>query len=287
MSINPKRFEPPSLVEPLNYETIYQQILNDFLARDPNYTALVETDPALILIQAIAYRELNLRQRINDAARGVMLAYAVDDDLDSLAGLLKITRQNGENDETLRQRVVDSIEVHTTAGSLGSYYYHVMNTNTVLGGVRDTHITRSAPGTVSITILANEGSGMPDATMLTDVKNTLSAETVRPLTDNVVVLEPTFVYDYTLTVVLYLFDQLESEIIPGQAEETLLKYIEENRKLGRDITQSGLYAAIHQPCVEHAEFVLRVNGEIWEGNINVGDTEFAYCSDYSIVVGEL
>ena len=48
------------------------------------FTALVESDPAWTILEVAAYRELLLRQRINDASRAVMLAFATGADLEHL-----------------------------------------------------------------------------------------------------------------------------------------------------------------------------------------------------------
>lgn len=53
----------PSVVETLDFETILQAMLDDLLARDPDFSALVESDPAYKILEVAAYRELLLRQR--------------------------------------------------------------------------------------------------------------------------------------------------------------------------------------------------------------------------------
>ncbi|NUV25651.1 hypothetical protein MS6204_04603 [Escherichia coli] len=45
-------------------------------------TLELESEPATKLLQENAYRELLLRQRINEAAQAVMVAYAMGGDLD-------------------------------------------------------------------------------------------------------------------------------------------------------------------------------------------------------------
>ncbi len=46
-------------------------------------TLELESEPATKLLQENAYRELLLRQRINEAAQAVMVAYAMGGDLTS------------------------------------------------------------------------------------------------------------------------------------------------------------------------------------------------------------
>ena len=63
----------PHVVEPIDYQTILSAMIADLQARDPAFTALVESDPAWKIIEVCAYREMLLRQRVNDAARAVIL----------------------------------------------------------------------------------------------------------------------------------------------------------------------------------------------------------------------
>lgn len=130
----------PSVVEALSFEQIFAAMLADLQSRDPSFTALVESDPAYKILQVAAYRELVLRQRVNDAARAVMLAYAVDEDLDNLAALLGVTRlqlspgdpdhsipPTMESDADLRRRVVLAPEGFSVAGPEGAYIFHALS----------------------------------------------------------------------------------------------------------------------------------------------------------------
>jgi phage-related baseplate assembly protein len=51
-------------------------------------TLALESEPIVKLLQENAYREVILRQRINDAAKAVMLAYSTGADLDQFGGIL-------------------------------------------------------------------------------------------------------------------------------------------------------------------------------------------------------
>ena len=84
-AIDLSKLPAPDVIEKLDYETLLTDYINDFKARNPNYATLLESDPAIILMQVISYRELLLRSRINEAAKANMLAYATGSDLDNLA----------------------------------------------------------------------------------------------------------------------------------------------------------------------------------------------------------
>lgn len=103
MTIDFAALPAPAVVEPLSFETILGEMLGDFQRRYPDYTALLASDPAMKLLEVAAYRELILRHRINEAAKGQLLAFATGSDLDHLAAFYGVARLPGERDERPRQ----------------------------------------------------------------------------------------------------------------------------------------------------------------------------------------
>ncbi len=87
-AIDLSKLAAPDVIEKLEYETLLTDYINDFKAKNPDYTTLLESDPAIIILQVIAYRESLLRNRINEAKKANMLAYATKGDLDNLAKIL-------------------------------------------------------------------------------------------------------------------------------------------------------------------------------------------------------
>lgn len=104
-AIDLSKLPAPKVIESLSYEEIFQDILSDFLEKNPSYSTLLESDPAMILLEVCAYREMLLRNRINEAAKATMLAYATGSDLENLAASLGVQKLIGETDDQLRQRV--------------------------------------------------------------------------------------------------------------------------------------------------------------------------------------
>ncbi|PXB95471.1 baseplate assembly protein, partial [Pseudomonas aeruginosa] len=93
MIIDLSQLPEPEVIENLDFETIYQELLGDFReAMAGEWAAEVESDPVLKLLQLAAYRELLLRARINDAARALMLAYASGADLDQIGAGFNVQR---------------------------------------------------------------------------------------------------------------------------------------------------------------------------------------------------
>jgi len=91
-SIDLSKLSPPNVVEQLDYEVILSAMIADLIVRDPVFTALVESDPAYKILEVAAYRELLLRQRVNDAAKAVMLAFAGRADLDQIGANFNVAR---------------------------------------------------------------------------------------------------------------------------------------------------------------------------------------------------
>lgn len=134
---------PPEVVETLDFETLYQEVLSIFRAHmGDQWTALLESDPVVKLMEVMAYRELLVRARVNAAAKASLLAYAKGADLDNRAadyGVQRLTIRAADPDavppvaavmegnEALRYRTRLSLEALSVAGSSGAYEYHALS----------------------------------------------------------------------------------------------------------------------------------------------------------------
>ena len=260
-SIDLSTLPPPSIVEALNFETIFSAMLADLIARDPVFTALVESDPAYKILEVAAYRELLIRQRINDAARGVMLAYAIGSDLDNLAALFGVTRRVidagdalaspprpavNEPDKELRFRTQLSLEGLSTAGPEGAYLFWALSADP---GVLDVSAVSPTPGNVVVSVMSRVGNGAASPALVAAVSAVLLNNEVRPLTDNVTVQSAAIV-NFVVTGTIYTYPGPDSSVVLAQSRAALDVYLETVRGVGRDISVSGIYAALHQPGVQ-------------------------------------
>ena len=151
----------PELIEALNFETIFRQLMEDFLDRHPDYTALLESDPAVKLMQVFAYRELVLRQRVNDAFKATLLAFAQGGDLDQLAAFYGVNRLDLEADAQFRDRTIERIKGSSTAGGAAWYRFQALTADNRVG---DALVTSPDAGQVRIAILSLEAQLINDAT---------------------------------------------------------------------------------------------------------------------------
>lgn len=250
----------PNAVEVLDFEVILAEMLADYQSRDPAFSALVESDPAYKVLEVAAFRELLLRQRVNEAIKAVTLAYANGDDLDQIAARYNVERllidagnpdaippipPTYEGNDSLRRRVQLSFEGFSTAGPEGAYVFHSLGSD---ARVLDADARSPVPGQVIVAVLSNVGDGVAPSDLLAAVNATLSDEDVRPLTDQVLV-ESAVIVNYAITAQLTLYPGPDATVVLDAANAAAAAYAESNHRLGRDVTLSGLYAALHQEGV--------------------------------------
>lgn len=237
---------PPAVIEKLSFEQIFQEMLADFRARRPEYTALVESDPAIIQLECAAYREVLLRQRINEAAKADMIAYAVGTDLDNQAAFHGIVRLEDETDERLRYRTQLALEAITTAGSEKAYLFHTLSADP---RIKSASVQSPDPGKVVISILSNEGDGTADTELTEIVDAYVSAEDKRPLTDKVIVQSAELV-GYKIKATVYLYFSPSATITEQESRDALDKYIEKHSTIGNLVARSGIFDALHAEGVQ-------------------------------------
>jgi len=250
---------PPDVVESLDYEVIYQDIADQFASLYPDFGALVESDPAIKLLELAAYREVQLRARINDAARAVMLAYAAGSDLQHLAAPFGVERlmispgdpaasppvpPTYESDASLRRRVQLAPESYTSCGTFEAYRFHALS----VAGVADAAVLRPDPGVVRVVLLAAEGDGAPSAELLQMAEAHLSARDRRSVNDAVEVVAAT-VRRFDIRATLTLYPGPSAGPVLEAARAAAQAYAQSIHRLGYDATLSGIYAALHQPGV--------------------------------------
>ena len=292
-AIDLSQLPPPQVVEVIDFEKILQEILADFYARMAEsgqpFTALVESDPAYKLAETAAYREMIVRQRANESALAVMLAYAEKSDLDQIGANVNLQRlvlvpaNNStvpptpaimESDASFRARIQLVNESYTTAGSEGSYVFHSLSAD---AKVKDVQPVSPEEGQVVVYVLSRDGNGMADQPLLEKVSAALNKETVRPLTDRVIVQSASII-DYTVTAELVLYPGPDANVILQSARDMLQRYVSDMHRVGFDVTLSGIYQALHRPGVQ------TVNLATPASNITVSDGQAAYCTGINITI---
>lgn len=264
-TIDLSQLPSPEIIEALDFETILAEVQAIMVAAFPDdqqaaVTAALalESEPLNVIAQAIAYRELLLRQRINTGAAACMLSHAADTDLDNIAANLDTERLTitaatdtadavMESDEALRLRAQSAFEGMSVAGPSAAYEYFARSAS---GLVADARATSPSPAEVVIAVLSTEGDGTASAELLDTVAEAVNDEEVRPLGDRVTVQSAEIV-EYTIEAELFLYPGPESEPIINAALAALQTFLTANdKKIGRDVARSAISAALHVQGVQ-------------------------------------
>lgn len=270
----------PKVVAELDYEVILNELIVDFnLMAKPigirvktNHEddakadiLVVESDPIFKLLEVFAYREMLIRQRVNDGAKSCMLAYAVGEDLDNLAALYDVSRhiiaeatQDSaailESDERFRRRVLLAMDSLGSAGSADSYLFHSLSSSP---DVQDAYVSSPSEGEVKIVIWSNKGNpvGTASAELIEKVKSVVNGEDVRPLTDKVYV-EGAVIVNLGLKLKIKVYDGVGGDEAVNAVKASVLKLFEDSKQIGMKLPVSAIYSAAHiSKVVEEVEIV--------------------------------
>ncbi|KAF1017669.1 MAG: hypothetical protein GAK31_00937 [Stenotrophomonas maltophilia] len=289
--INLTRLPPPAIVEQIDFEVILAQMLERLKELDPAFTALVETDPAYKILEVCAYREVLVRQRANESAKAVMLAFAEGADLDQIGANVNVERlvvtpadpdavppvaAVMESDRDFRTRIQLSFDGYTTAGSSGSYIFHALSAD---GDVKNVSVLSPKPGDVDVYVLSRSDDGTASAELMEKVNAKLNSEEIRPLTDHVTV-RPAKIIAYAVEAVLTMYPGPDAEVIKKAAVDALNEYLDSVHLIGYDVTLSGLHAALHQPGVQNVKLIEPT------ADIVIDETQAPNCTDINVSVAE-
>ncbi|MGP3141541.1 baseplate assembly protein [Serratia nevei] len=296
-TIDLSQLPAPNVVEQLDYETLFAERKATLISLYPAdqqeavaRTLALESEPIVKLLQENAYREVLLRQRVNDAAKAVMLAHATGEDLDQLGANFNTPRlviapadesaipptpAVMEADEDYRLRLQDAFEGMSTAGSAGSYRFHARSAD---GRVADVTAISPSPANVTVTVLSRDGDGTASPELLQVVSAALNDEDVRPVADRVIV-QSAKIAPYVIEAVLYLYPGPEVAPILTAAKQRLQNYVLTMRRLGRSIRRSGIIAALTVEGVERVEVAQPAS------DIVLDKTQAGYCTGVNITPG--
>jgi phage-related baseplate assembly protein len=288
----------PDVVEALDFETIYAERKARLVSLYPAAqqaevakTLALDSEPMAILLQENAYREMVWRQRVNDSARAVMLAYAQGRDLDQLAANYNLVRLTitpaddtttpptpavMETDRALRERVLLAFEGMSVAGPRNAYIKHARDAD---GRVADASAISPAPCEAVITVLSTLGDGTAPADLLQVVNAALSGDDIRPVGD-LVTVQSARIVPYAIRATLYLENTgPETELILQAAAKRADTYRNTQRRIGRDVNRSAIIAALH------VEGVTKVVLDEPAVDLVLDDTQASHCNGITLANG--
>ncbi len=250
----------------------------------------LESEPLAKLLQESAYRETIWRQRVNEASMANLLALAKGADLDQLAGNFNVQRlvvqeskpmavppvaRLMESDDSLRERAQMSWEGLSTAGPRNSYIFHARGAD---GRVADATAESPSPAVAVVTVQSLLGDGTAPPDLITAVKTYLSDDDRRPVADRLTV-QGAQILRYQVKAKLYLLTSgPESEPILAAAEQRLLTYVSQRRRLAMEVSESALHAALF------VEGVRKVELENWV-DIVATKAQAPYCTGVTVTRG--
>lgn len=285
---------PPEVVKNLDFEIILKEGLDDFYKRMdevvPNYPRLLESDPAMKLAEAFAYREMIIRNDANKQALAVLLAYAEGSDLDHKAAERNLQRriispatentpEVKESNDSLRKRVQLAPEGQTTAGSEGSYIFHGLNADP---RVKDIYPyapldeASNPTGICNIYVLSNESDGTASEDLLNVVSAALNAKSIRPLTDKPIIYSAS-ILNYSIDAEIFIDEGPDENIVLDSCYKAAQEYTKKSHSFNDGVSLSGIYQALHQPGVS------RVNLISPASNIDTSIGQVAFCTGINIV----
>ena len=281
----------PPVLEELDFEKTYEEELAAFrLYMGDNWTAELESDPVVKLLELGVYRRIQNRARVNDAAKALLLAYAIDGDLDQLAGNVRLKRlviqeenlstvpptpKVMESNDALRERVQLVYEGLTTAGPRNSYILHARNASAL---VADATAESPSPAEVVVTVLHLQGNGVAEQPLLDAVMTYLSDDDIRPVGDRLTV-QSAQVIEYRIDAVLHMAGTgSENEAILATAKKRLQDWVNPRRRLGVEVPRSAVDAQLHISGVARVDLIG------WQ-DIKCNKAQAAYCTEVNLNEG--
>ncbi|WP_448158201.1 baseplate assembly protein [Escherichia coli] len=243
-------------------------IFGAWLARlrelDPEFDALVESDPTYKQGEVTAFQLTLAFQRVNDAVRAVFLASAQKADLDQIGAAFNVGRMVivpanpdavpptdavMEEDEAFRERIQLSWSQLNTAGARNAYRFHARSADEdVLDADAYGPEEHGRAGEVDVYVLSREGNGTASEALLDAISARLNADEIRPLTDFVTV-KSAIINDYTVTAELEIPDGPDAGEVLENAKNTLMSYTRLVNRINGMVPLSAIYAALQQTGV--------------------------------------
>lgn len=280
----------PKAIEELSFEDIKARKVTKLKQIIPSVAhELVDSDPAIALLEESSYTEGLLRNRINNSINAVMLDHAVGSDLDNLGKLYGIERKLiqledtstvpptpavWERDEELRKRIMEAPKGFSVAGPKASYIYYGKLAD---AQVKDISAVSNTPMEVDITVLSYDGNGEASAELINKVYNKLNAEDIRPMGD-LVRVNGVSIVDFTIELQI-IFKQnnvVDKDAIIEQIKENLQTYVNSEHKLEGFISQAGIYS---NSFVENVEDVIMISPV---ENIKCSKSQAPYCIEIKV-----
>lgn len=226
----------PNFIE-RNVQNVTHTLIAEYerLAGKPLYPAQADR----VFIDVIAYREMLIRNAINEAGKQNLIAFANGVMLDYLGDFFGVARLDGETDTQLRTRIRLAPESYATTGSRQAYIYHTLSTSSE---IIDAQAVRGDNG--NIYLYVHTAAGTASQALLDAVLVNTSDEKKRPLSDRVHV-SSSIAKDFALTVKISPLATANAQSILATAISKANAYVAALKtKLGKDVVPSQIIDAL-------------------------------------------
>lgn len=156
-----------------------------------------------------------------------------------------------ESDASFYERLRESMETFSTAGPVGSYEYWAKTASSLIADVK---AMSPSPGVVDVRILL-KGGELPGTEIINKVKETVSADSVRPLADYVTVAAPdTVPFNIDLTYYTQAGSAISDETVAQNVTDAIKAFRAwQCEKMGRDVNPSYLSYLLMQTGAKRVE----------------------------------
>jgi phage-related baseplate assembly protein len=267
-AVDLSQLPPPKAVVELSFEQTYAEmaaIVQEVLERSGSgitFDPLNDADVGAAVLQVAAYYVMLKTGSVNDGIKAVLLAYSTGSDLDNIGAFYRLKRwlltpgdpdagipDLYESDPDFRRRISLAPEGYSTAGPEGAYIFHALNADPQVADASATS-PEDEPGTVVVTVLGREGEGTVSPELVSKVAEYVSARTLRPMTDNVIV-QSARIREYTIDADIWTFAGPDSAIVMAEAQRQAEAFAVENHALGRDINVNMVAGALKVAGVQN------------------------------------
>ncbi|BFM36237.1 baseplate J/gp47 family protein [Acinetobacter towneri] len=298
MSVDFSQLAPPDIIDSLDFEAIFAERKAALIALFPDdeQTEITDTlnresEPLTKFLEENAYRELILRNHINTSARALLLAYATENDLDQVGANFNVSRlvlkpadttktppiaAVMESDDAFRERIQLAFDTLSVAGPEAAYKKFARDAD---GRVGDVSVISPQPAYITLTILqADALTGAASPELIQIVESAVTAEDVRPIGDRVTV-QSAEIINYSINAKLYIGKDPEAATLLQQAISNVTAYATKQKRLGRSIRLSAIYAALHIDGVSRVELISPI------ADVVLTPAQASYCTSISVTIG--
>lgn len=282
------------------------------------FDALVESDPAMKLLETSSYVDMLHAQAYNEVALARLLAFARGSDLDHLGALMDVARlvvtpASGDNpavlegDTAYKRRIQLAPHAFSVAGPQQAYVFHALSADADVADATAISPTPDDIRALVLQILAEHdaapelvgdmAAALDAAAWPGDVSVTLvsasgdgipSAGLIATV-DTVlqggvrpltdhVTVRPVELVDYVLEAELYVFAGPDQALVLQTAQASLAAHLASIRRLDRDVARTAQIAALHVGNVQ------RVNLISPPADIPIGPGQLGNCVSVTVSI---